>query len=134
MLNHQKRKVSSKIAGGLGNQLFKFLAGLKIAEEVGGDISFDISTYYKPKRINEKVSTHAFELDYFPNLSIHRFNRSQPAAYRFKLIQILKRMPAVIKAKFGLYDENFYTTFRTKNPPKFIEGNFEKLEFFKIGF
>lgn len=122
------RAVTTRLTGGLGNQLFKFMAGVKFTEDLNVDVVFDISTYDQDPIQGMGASSRSFELDYFPNLKEYRFNSSKPFFYRLKLDRIIRKAPDFVKIKFGFFDDDLSKVKSVTKPLKYIDGNFENAD------
>jgi len=129
MKRPNRNVLTSRIAGGLGNQLFKLMAGVRIAEDLGLDLIFDISIYSATKEVGHNLSPRGFELNYFPNLLNYKFNNNVPRIYKFKLDRLLKRAPYTVKSKFGYFDDGILSRWDCVTPPKYLDGNFENIQF-----
>jgi hypothetical protein len=81
MRTDKPKKLTTIITGGLGNQLFKIMSGIRIAEDLKRDLTVDISHYESDKINDGKLNIRKFELEYFPNLGQFKYQRFKSNFY-----------------------------------------------------
>ena len=117
--------IKVRITGGLGNQLFKFFHGLKIAHIYNENLIIDISWFKHGYMNSNKVNNRTYELSFFePINSLPTFISKNR---RFDLIRgktERKLAPQIQKFLGCMTEDNEYLF--TK-PPKIIDGSFEKI-------
>lgn len=126
---NSKNSLTVKLAGGLGNQLFKFCAGIKIAGEIQKNLVGDISWFKYFPRSSGVVETRDFGLAYFPNLRNFDFVQSRNPVLQKKKSQFMKRCPNVIRRQLGFFTERDFSLLENYKRAKILEGNFEDTRF-----
>jgi hypothetical protein len=117
--------IKVRITGGLGNQLFKFFHGLKIADNFHKDLIIDISWYKHGYMTSSKVNNRTYELSYFELLNsfpIHYSKNKDLDLFRGK---IERKMTPQIQKFLGVMTESNEHLF--VSPPKYIDGSFERI-------
>jgi hypothetical protein len=125
----KKGTVTTLITGGLGNQLFKIMAGIRIAEELNKDLIVDISHYGSEKSGRTKLNRRDFELNYFPNLAQFNFHKEDMNFCKQNFIRIVKRAPIFIRVRLGYFDDNAMNAGRTRKFITTLIGSFENVDF-----
>ena len=117
--------IKVRITGGLGNQLFKFFHGLKVANFYDEQLIIDVSWFKHGYMTSNKVNNRTYELSFFePINSLPTFISKNR---RFDLIRgktERKLAPQIQKFLGCMTEDNEYLF--TK-PPKIIDGSFEKI-------
>jgi O86/O127-antigen biosynthesis alpha-1,2-fucosyltransferase len=111
----------------LGNQLFKFANGLRVAEYFEEKLILDISWYRHNYMKSNDVSNREFELAYFPAVAkIEKHVSKIPRIDEFRG-KCERRLIPNIQTKIGMMTELNFNRF--ESPPKFIDGSFERTIF-----
>lgn len=71
MNSNRKPKITVRLSGGLGNQIFKAMAGVNLANVTESELILDTTWYSYPRSIDTQVYPRNLELDYFANLGPH---------------------------------------------------------------
>jgi hypothetical protein len=124
-----KGTVTTLITGGLGNQLFKIMAGIRIADELNKDLIVDISHYESDKSGDTKLIRRELELDYFPNLAQFNFHKGNINFYKRNFIRIVKKVPIFIRIRLGYFDDNAMNAGRSHKFITTLIGSFENVDF-----
>ncbi len=117
--------IKIRLSGGLGNQLFKFFHGLKIAHVYNKDLIIDISWYENSYMTSNKVNERRFELNFFQPISKLPTFISRSRNYDLRRIQIERKMSPKIQVLLGCMTERSEYLF--KSPPKVVDGDFAKI-------
>jgi hypothetical protein len=114
------------VAGGLGNQLFRVLSALQVANNHDRDIVLDLSWFSRKSNLNSD-NLRVFELGYFPafkDIKILNFNL-HPMIKLSKII--LKRLPKKFKAILGFCDS--FDNFRNSEKIKMLDCDSQKITY-----
>jgi hypothetical protein len=103
MSNKHSLKVS--IAGGLGNQLFRFMAAIYISSLTKKSIHLDLSWYDRKQYLG---SSRQYELEYFPAIRNLDFFKTKSNIMTRYSNSVLERFPRISKGVFG-YCNNLST-------------------------
>lgn len=77
--------ISTRIRGGLGNQLFQYCAGRALALRLGADLSLDLRDYDKPKAF--KVGLDHFNISVVPPVGLPAAKEDGAARAVFKILR-----------------------------------------------
>jgi hypothetical protein len=117
----------SYIKGGLGNQMFKLAAAYKVSKILDKKLLIDLN-WYKTQKINSKLNFRKYELDFFTNItSFPKFKFEELTVlekYRHLSYKYLEKSESILNDYN--YTKNLSFNF---NKIRFINGNFEDLEF-----
>jgi len=114
------------VAGGLGNQLFRVLSALQVANNHDREIILDLSWFSRKSNLNSD-NLRVFELGYFPafkDIKILNFNL-HPMIKLSKII--LKRLPKKFKAILGFCDS--FDNFRNSGKIKMLDCDSQKITY-----
>ena len=117
--------IKVRVTGGLGNQLFKFFHGLKIAEDFQKDLFIDISWFKHSYMTSSKVDNRTYELPYFEAINDFPTYYSKNKKLDLFRGKIERKMKPRIQKSLGLMTEQNEKLF--VSAPKFIDGSFEKI-------
>ena len=112
------------IYGGLGNQLFKYFAALKLSKLHGTNLYLDLSWYSDATQKQIGTNRRLFELNEFPNITL---NLKSPSRLRVLVLNSLqKKFPIEIQSTLGIVSDSNY--FQVK---RFVisRGNFENFDY-----
>lgn len=124
MPSNQSIKV--RLSGGLGNQLFKSMAGIKIAESQNSKLGLDTTWYSYQNGNSNLVSNRIVELDYFENLTNLILPPSTSIVFHQRSGQILRRMPRAFRSAIGYVLESDISRIEQLKV-RTLDGNFEDL-------
>ena len=111
----------------MGNQLFKFANGLRVAEQFENKLVLDISWYKHNYMKSNRVSSREFELDYFPEIKkIDKYVSSFPRIDKFRG-KFERRLRPDIQRSIGLMTE--FNQEKFERSPICIDGSFERTIF-----
>jgi hypothetical protein len=134
MRTDKPKKLTTIITGGLGNQLFKIMSGIRIAEDLKRDLTVDISHYESDKINDGKLNIRKFELEYFPNLGQFKYQRFKSNFYTKNFNRLIKNMPISLRTKLGYFDDEIMYAGAPHRLAKILVGSFENIDFLpKIG-
>ena len=119
--------VRVRITGGLGNQLFKFFHGYKLAQHFNVDLTLDTSWYKSQNLRNSKVSVRKFDLNFFPEIGNFKVHNSNFVFGDRWLELIERRLGSSFQKLLDVYSES--NIWDKTSPPRVIYGNFEKLNY-----
>ena len=117
--------IKVRVTGGLGNQLFKFFHGLKIADNFQKDLVIDISWFKHSYMTSSKVHNRTYELSYFEPINSFPTYYSKSKNLDLFRGKVERKMKPQIQKSLGVMTEENVHLFAS--PPKFIDGSFEKL-------
>lgn len=117
--------IKVRITGGMGNQLFKFFHGLKVADKFQTGLVIDISWFKHSYMTSSKVNNRIYELSYFK--SINNFPTYYSKNKNIDLFRgkVERKMNPLIQKSLGVMTEQNEQLF--VSPPKVIDGSFEKI-------
>lgn len=118
-----------KLMGGLGNQLFQYAFARAVAEVLGCDFKFDISSY-------QVDNLRKLELETFiPNLPVATEDEIKALKIKTKVPKFLRKILKVEKfdpkSYFGEKEFVFYHAVFEKNLPMYFEGFWQSEKYFK---
>ena len=117
--------IKVRITGGLGNQLFKFFHGLKVANIYNEHLIIDISWFKHGYMSSNKVNNRTYELSYFEPINSLPMFISQNKRFDLLRGKTERRLTPQIQKFLGcMTEENEYLFTRA---PKLIDGSFEKI-------
>ena len=120
-----KKKSLVRISGGLGNQLFKFLAALNFAERQDRELFVDISWYENSGKDSKIVSARQFELPFFPQIrELIRVKEASNDFMNLNLARLARRMPTKMLNLAGIITDRNAESIQIRKAC-YIEGNFE---------
>lgn len=125
----KQEKLVVRLSGGLGNQLFKLMAGVKLSETLGKELAVDISWFRYFHDKHGRVHERHFELDYFPNLSNFEYFTSRNLFFNKKCYQIARRLPTKLLKEIGFVSEENFPFQKGITKARFMDGRFEDLRF-----
>lgn len=93
--------ISSKIVGGIGNQLFCYFAGYSLAKDLNFNLVLDVSD------IRDKRSVHNVTLESFQLPGTFVSNQENPVLYFIKklFLRLIRTLP-----QFEFFDNSYYST------------------------
>lgn len=109
----------------MGNQLFKFFHGLKIAHNFGENFSIDISWFTHKYKTSNKVNNRTYELSYFELINLVPTFISQNKKVDLLRERTGRNLPPRIQKIIGHMTEQNEYLFTI--PPKLIDGDFQKI-------
>ena len=118
--------IKVRLNGGLGNQLFKFFHGLKVALKYGENFVIDISWFEHNYMISNKVHNRKYELSFFKPIDKIPIYISKNQNYDSFRGRIERRLAPKIQKALGCMTEQSEYLF--ENPPRVIDGHFDKLD------
>ena len=113
----RKSPLIVSIAGGLGNQLFRVLSALKVANNHNRDVVLDLSWFSRKSNLNSD-NFRIFELGYFPAFKDFKILNTKLNPMIKLTKTIVRRLPNKLKVILGYCDS--FDNFR----------NFEKIKMF----
>ena len=115
------------VTGGLGNQLFKVMAGYQFSQRLGNSLVIDTSWYEKNSSFGGPVSHRKYELDFFPYLRQNLVLQSNSKSYRWdrKRAQIARRINGKIALRAGFITDVNYQELKISKRNYVMDGNFE---------
>jgi hypothetical protein len=115
------------VTGGLGNQLFKVMAGYQFSQRLGNSLVIDTSWYEKNASFGGPVSHRKYELDFFPYLRQNLVLQSNSKSYRWdrKRAQIARRINGKIALRAGFITDVNYQELKISKRNYVMDGNFE---------
>jgi hypothetical protein len=121
----QRKKITIKITGGLGNQIFKFMSSFRVACIAEKELNLDL-TWYSP-RIQGKpeLTKRNFELDYFPNLANFKRICTFAPPLDYQLGRLLRRLPNKVLTSLGYCTDDNLDLFEELARVRVMDGNFE---------
>ena len=122
--------IKVRLNGGLGNQLFKFFHGLKVALKYGENFVIDISWFEHNYMISNKVHNRKYELSFFKPIDKIPIYISKNQNYDSFRGRIERRLAPKIQKALGCMTEQSEYLF--ENPPRVIDGHFDKLDHLTI--
>lgn len=117
--------IKVRVSGGLGNQLFKFFHGLKIADNYQSNLIIDISWFKHSYMVSSRVNNRKYELSYFERINTYPTYYSKNKNLDLFRGKVERKINARIQKFIGVMTEQNEQLF--VSPPKFIDGNFYKL-------
>ena len=118
--------IVSKITGGLGNQLFKYLAARNLADQTNRQLILDTSWYSKTNFKNGVTSQRIFELDKFSALA----RRGPQTELHKSLIIGLTKFPSPwMKTYSTQIGESNYFEKDVNSKILLLKGNYEGLKY-----
>jgi Glycosyl transferase family 11 len=118
-----------KLRGGLGNQLFKVLAGIAFARKLESKLIVD-TTWYKPQFFAGGLVSHrSYGLDYFPYLEKEFSFQSLGRYYSIdrRIGQLARKIDNRISSRFGYITDENYSKLKEGLKSYTLDGNFENL-------
>jgi hypothetical protein len=122
------RALRVKLSGGLGNQLFKTLFGIKLSMNTKKRLTIDTSWYDFFSDSTGKVQTRKLEVNYFPELRKLNFVKSGLPAFDKRLSQIARRTPSFFRKTIGYVTDSEANHSFSIASARILDGNFEKIE------
>lgn len=121
---NRKPRITVRLSGGLGNQIFKAMAGVNLAHVTESELILDTTWYSYPRRIDNQVYPRNLELDYFANLGPHLSRSILPPLIHMRTGQIFRRTPKIFRHKIGyILDTDISQIKRLK--ARTLDGSFE---------
>jgi hypothetical protein len=119
-------KLTVKVTGGLGNQLFKSLAGLEFAKKLNCDLFLDISWFNMKKEESDPVSPRKFEISAFPELrrAFDILSQTQSSLFDVRLGQIMRWSNGNVISKLGYITDSNYLRIKSGKRNYILDGNF----------
>lgn len=117
-----------RLSGGLGNQLFKFLAGLEFARKTDTSLEVDLAWFNKRKQVSDKVSHRQLALDYFPRVKefIEDSSVQDFSDATYKILKAISRINQRSAFCFGYVNEKYIHNYSvSRNRSNYLDGNFE---------
>jgi hypothetical protein len=120
-----RKVIKVRITGGLGNQLFKFFHGLKIAHIYDENLIIDKSWFAHNYMTSDKVNNRTYELSYFDPINLCATFVARNAKVDLIRGQTERRVTPLLQKLFGCMTEQSEHLFT--RPPRMIDGSFEKI-------
>jgi hypothetical protein len=127
LLNY-KPKLTVRLSGGLGNQLFKSLVGYQIARKYWLGLALDTTWNSYPRRNFDLVMPRELELDYFESLAPFCRASKVPPVIHLRSGQIIRRLPAGIRSRLGYFVDGDLSEMCLENA-RTLDGSFENHTF-----
>lgn len=114
--------VEVEMTGGLGNQLFKWSNGFRVAQELNASLILNTS-FYRRLKLSPQTSKREFELGQFSriNQTFHEFKNRGFLNPRLEKLGLATKLVNIVR------EESLETAGR--RPYSIIKGNFEALRF-----
>jgi hypothetical protein len=125
----KRKKLVVRISGGLGNQLFKLMAGVKLSDNLCKDLAVDVSWFNYFHDIRGRVHQRKLELSHFPNLSNLDYFVSKNLFINERSYQIAKRIPKKLMSQIGYVTEETFLDCQENSKARYMDGRFEDLKF-----
>lgn len=110
------KTLTLKIRGGLGNQLFQFLALEKLAHQAHRKLKVDIAWYKHEANLNSELSERRFELDGFSDQAQIVESDSKALQRNTWIERLSKRIPILGDLIFGyIYEPGEFKEIRLKS-------------------
>lgn len=110
------KTLTLKIRGGLGNQLFQFLALEKLASQAHRKLNVDIAWYKHEANLNSELSERRFELDGFSDQAQIVESDSKALQRNTWIERLSKRIPILGDLIFGyIYEPREFKEIRLKS-------------------
>jgi len=120
------KSIMLKLTGGLGNQLFKVLAGIKISNAARVGLSVDTSWYQIFNDTSGKVQSRNLELPYFPELSKLNYVTLRYPHLDLRKNQLMKRLPIWARNSCGYFTDSNVDLIIDSSKIRILDGNFER--------
>ena len=117
-----------KLTGGLGNQLFKFANGLRVASHFGSELILETSFYDLVSKKQDYATPREFDLDYFPKIANVRKSKSLNLTLERVRSKFWRESPSSLHHLLGFYTEE--DDLKDFSFVSRVEGSFEDLKFF----
>lgn len=117
-----------RLSGGLGNQLFKFLAGLEFARRTDTKLEVSLSWFNKRTQVSDSVSHRQIALDYFPKVKevIGETSIQDFSGATYKILKAISRIDQRTAFHFGHLNEHYIQNYTvSKSKFNYLDGNFE---------
>lgn len=116
-----------KLIGGLGNQMFQYAAGFKIAHDLNTELKLDITSF-----ASEGVTKRSFELDIF-KISSKIASQQEINNLKFVAPALIKNSPKAIKLVEQLTGKSRVSelNFEAVKDNSYLEGNWNSEDYFK---
>lgn len=119
------RNLTVRLSGGLGNQLFKVLASIKVARDVGNSILVDSSWYKTKSNLQSVLDSRQVEISQFPEIaSLVSFVERD--SYE-KIYRLLRKLPTGLQVGIGYATDKNILSFRDPCRIRVMDGNFMRV-------
>ena len=108
-------KLTVRLSGGLGNQLFTSLVGHELARSNGLGLVLDTTWYSYPRSNFDLVMPRVLELDYFESLAPFCKASKLPPRIHLRSGQMIRRLPTGIRSRLGYLTDGDLKEVLTKN-------------------
>jgi Glycosyl transferase family 11 len=95
-----------RITGGLGNQLFKSMAAIRIGELRGREVALDTTWYEYPRKNGDIVESRKIEIDFFDKLQRLCVRSNFYPYLHLRSGQISRRLPRRLRHRIGYIVES----------------------------
>jgi len=114
--------IITRLKGGLGNQLFQYVAGFRVASKYNEQLKLDVTGYENPKHMNSdtprKYRLHAFNLSFGVATSDEAMKARNPLGLFSKVLRAFNQK--ILKKNYIDYHPEFF-----KKKHSYIEGYFQ---------
>lgn len=120
--NHDLRV---RLSGGLGNQLFKVLAAIKIARAAGKSVLIDTSWYKTRQNLRSILDPRQVEISQFPEIaSCTTFVEGDSRGITYR---VLRNLPANLQAQIGFATDQNVFRYEDYSRLRIMDGNFMRV-------
>lgn len=124
-----KESIIVRVYGGLGNQLFKVMAGLKLSMATSKDLVLDLTWFEYFRDRDGKVAPRSYELDFFPQLANYRRFTSRLPQLNKRIYQATKLLSNDLQKYFGVVRDTAPHNFHNSRSNWILDGRFEDITF-----